>query len=192
VYKRLVQRMLENGTTAASVFGTISVEANLILAQAFVNAGVRGQIGKVNMDQLSPPFYVETTSQSLSSTRTFISQMRSLVADLPPHLQIVEPVVTPRFQPTCSMELLKGLAKIAKEEGTRVQSHMCESEGQVALSKELLGGRRDVDVLAEVRVLPSSHSVTLFLLFPFPPTFPFLPSDYSPLPLHPADLFPAP
>ncbi|BGP33601.1 hypothetical protein JCM10296v2_005405 [Rhodotorula toruloides] len=39
VYRKLVQRLLENGTTAASVFGTISVEANLTLAKAFLDAG---------------------------------------------------------------------------------------------------------------------------------------------------------
>ncbi|GAA5913812.1 hypothetical protein JCM6882_007706 [Rhodosporidiobolus microsporus] len=153
VYQRLVERLLENGTTAASVFGTISVEANLVLARAFLDAGLRGQIGKVAMDQLSIPSYIETTESSLSSTRTFIEDMRSLVSSLPPHQQIVEPVVTPRFVPTCSLELLKSLADLAKKEGVRLQSHMCESQGMVDVCKEMLGGKSDVQVLNELGLL---------------------------------------
>lgn len=173
--------MLENGTTAASVFGTLSVEAkcvdccpglrfalthpcaadlcvarSLVLAKAFLDAGLRGQIGKVAMDQHSLPTYVETTSSSLSSTRSFISSVRSLVAPLAPEHQLVEPVVTPRFVPTCSLELLRGLAGIARETGARVQSHMCESEGMVNVCRDMLGGKSDVEVLDEVRSLALS------------------------------------
>ncbi|GAA6038125.1 hypothetical protein JCM8097_007559 [Rhodosporidiobolus ruineniae] len=155
VYERLVQRMLENGTTAASVFGTISVEANLVLARAFLSAGLRGQIGKVAMDQHSLPSYIETTASSLYATRDFISQMRQLVAPLPEEQRLVEPVVTPRFVPTCSLELLKGLAEMAKEEDVRVQSHMCESQGMVDLCREMLGGKSDVEVLNELGLLHS-------------------------------------
>ncbi|GAA5996587.1 uncharacterized protein JCM10292_003071 [Rhodotorula paludigena] len=150
VYARLVQRLLQNGTTAASVFGTISVEANLVLAQAFLDAGIRGQIGKVAMDQHSIPTYVETTSSSLSATRTFIERMR--VLDPAPQ-PLVEPVITPRFVPTCSLELLRGLADLARETGTRVQSHMCESEGMVTVCREMLGGKSDVEVLDELGLL---------------------------------------
>ncbi|KPV72314.1 uncharacterized protein RHOBADRAFT_55799 [Rhodotorula graminis WP1] len=153
VYAKLVQRMLENGTTAASVFGTISVEANLVLAKAFLDAGLRGQIGKVAMDQHSIPTYVETTSSSLSSTRSFISAVRELVAPLAPEQQIVEPVVTPRFVPTCSMDLLRGLSDLARETGARIQSHMCESEGMVRVCKDMLGGKSDVAVLNELGLL---------------------------------------
>ncbi|GAA5942676.1 hypothetical protein JCM1841_004149 [Sporobolomyces salmonicolor] len=155
VYEKLVQRLLENGTTAASVFGTISVEANLVLASCFLRAGLRGQIGKVAMDQHSIPSYLETTSSSLADTRVFVSSMRSLVADLPTRLQLVEPVVTPRFVPTCSIELLKGLAEIAQSENLRLQSHMCESQGMVDVCKEMLGGRSDVELLNELGLLHS-------------------------------------
>jgi len=174
VYAKLAQRMLENGTTAASVFGTISVEAkcvqfpllvalvlypadfhalrSLVLAKAFLDAGLRGQIGKVAMDQHSIPTYVETTSSSLSSTRSFISAVRELVAPLAPEQQIVEPVVTPRFVPTCTLELLRGLSALARETGARIQSHMCESEGMVRVCKDMLGDKSDVEVLNEVRL----------------------------------------
>ncbi|KAG0655866.1 hypothetical protein C6P46_000571 [Rhodotorula mucilaginosa] len=142
-----------NGTTAASVFGTISTEANLVLAQAFLAAGLRGQIGKVAMDQNSIPSYIETTASSLADTETFIDKVRDLTAALPDEQRIVEPVVTPRFVPTCSIELMRGLATLAEQTGVRVQSHMCESQGMVEACREMLGGKSDVEVLDEVGLL---------------------------------------
>ncbi|BGP26031.1 guanine deaminase [Rhodotorula toruloides] len=153
VYKRLVQRLLENGTTAASVFGTISVEANLTLARVFLHAGIRAQIGKVAMDQYSQPSHIETTDSSLTDTRRFIESMHWLVASLPEERRIVEPVVTPRFVPTCSVELMKGLSELAKETGVRIQSHMCESQGMVDVCHEMLGGKSDVEVLDDLGLL---------------------------------------
>ncbi|GAA5966500.1 hypothetical protein JCM3765_007591 [Sporobolomyces pararoseus] len=153
VYEKLVQRMIENGTTAASVFGTISVEANLVLAKAFVAAGLRGQIGKVAMDQNSLPNYLETTDSSLAETRRFISAIRDLNNSTPRHLELVEPVVTPRFVPTCSKELLVGLEEIARSEGLRIQSHLAESIGEVELCQSMLGGQTDVEYFNELGLL---------------------------------------
>ncbi|GAA5984702.1 hypothetical protein JCM5350_007922 [Sporobolomyces pararoseus] len=153
VYEKLVQRMIEKGTTAASVFGTISVEANLVLAKAFIAAGLRGQIGKVAMDQNSLPNYIETTDSSLSETRRFISAIRELNNTTPPHLELVEPVITPRFVPTCSRELLVGLEEIARSEGLRIQSHLAESIGEVELCKSMLGGQTDVQYFNELGLL---------------------------------------
>ncbi|GAA5864073.1 hypothetical protein JCM3774_006370 [Rhodotorula dairenensis] len=153
VYERLAQRMIQNGTTAASVFGTISTEANLVLATAFLEAGLRGQIGKVAMDQNSIPSYIETTASSLADTESFINQVRDLTDALPEERRIVEPVVTPRFAPTCSIELMRGLAALASKTGTRVQSHMCESHVMVEACRDMLGGKSDVEVLDEVGLL---------------------------------------
>ena len=47
---------------------------------------------------------------------------------LPPHMALVEPVITPRFVPTCSDELLKGLGRLSAEQGLRVQSHMVRTD----------------------------------------------------------------
>ncbi|GAA5913548.1 uncharacterized protein JCM6883_004450 [Sporobolomyces salmoneus] len=153
VYERLVERLRENGTTSASVFGTIRVEANMVLARTFQGAGIRGQIGKVSMDQNSPSFYVETTRTSLDETRRFISLINDLNSSIPEHLRLVEPVVTPRFVPTCTRELLVGLKEIAKSEGVRVQSHLAESKAEVELCKEMLNGQTDVEYFNELGLL---------------------------------------
>ena len=73
------------------------------------------------MDQNSIPSYIETTASSLADTEAFINKVRHLTAALPEEQRIVEPVVTPRFVPTCSIELMRGLATLAEKTGTRVQ-----------------------------------------------------------------------
>lgn len=112
------------------------------------------------MDQNSLPSYIETTASSLADTRRFIESMHSLVASLPDEQRLIEPVVTPRFVPTCSIELMKGLSDLAKEKNVRIQSHMCESQGMVDVCREMLGGKSDVELLDQVR-----SSGTLFPVF---------------------------
>jgi guanine deaminase len=57
--------------------------------------------------------------------------MASLTAPLPAHERLVHPVLTPRFVPVCSDELLSSLGDLARERNLMVQSHMCESRDQM-------------------------------------------------------------
>lgn len=114
--------------------------ASLILAEEFQKAGVRAFVGKLSMDISSRPTYIEpSSSSSLSSARSFIDRCRSSVSHLPTHERLVEPVITPRFVPTCSDELLEGLGKLSAKESVKVQSHMCEARDQVDWVKSLRG-----------------------------------------------------
>ncbi len=75
--------------------------------------------------------------------------MSELIQTLPIHQRIVQPIITPRFVPVCSDELLRGLAKVSEERRIRVQSHMCESRDQMEWV-EGQRGKRDEVVFAEV------------------------------------------
>jgi len=137
VYRTLAHRLIENGTGAVLLFGTIKSETNLILAKAMQEAGIRAFVGKLSMDISSRPTYREPSAQAaLDSAKTFVGDCRALVDHLPSHKRLVEPVLTPRFVPTCSEELLCGLGRLAKEDGgVRIQSHMAESKDMVDLVK---------------------------------------------------------
>ncbi|PCH40112.1 hypothetical protein WOLCODRAFT_34004, partial [Wolfiporia cocos MD-104 SS10] len=132
VYRQLAVRLVENGTGAVLLFGTIKSETNLILARVMQEAGIRAFVGKLSMDISSRPSYVEASADdSLAAARSFVAQCRALTAHLPEHERLVEPVLTPRFVPTCSDKLLDGLGELAKEQYLRVQSHMAEAHDQV-------------------------------------------------------------
>ena len=105
------------------------------------------------MDISSRPSYVEASvSSSLASASSFAEKCQGLVQHLPAHRRLVEPVLTPRFVPTCSNELLKGLGKLSEERSLRIQSHLAEAEDQV---KWVRGerGTEDIDVFSQVRVV---------------------------------------
>lgn len=96
-YSKVVRRLLEHGTTTCSYYGTIHLEATKVLADEVYRQGARGLIGKVNMDQNSPDFYCETTSDSLADTRELCRYVMEEIRS-----PRVRPVITPRFAPTCS------------------------------------------------------------------------------------------
>ena len=76
--------------------------------------------------------YVEpTASASLDAARSFVNRCRSLVQHLPASRRLIEPVLTPRFVPTCTNELLQGLARLSEQQGLKVQSHLAESKDEV-------------------------------------------------------------
>lgn len=89
---------------------------------------------------------------SLAAAATFAEACHTLVNKLPEHRRLVEPVLTPRFVPTCSNHLLEGLGKLSQEKKLRVQSHMAESLDQVAWVRAERGAE-DMDVFERVRLI---------------------------------------
>jgi guanine deaminase len=72
VYKKVVQRTLNLGTTTASYFATIHRESAEVLAEIVDLAGQRAFVGKVNMDCFTPDNYIEGTKESIKETEEFI------------------------------------------------------------------------------------------------------------------------
>lgn len=66
-----------NGTTTAMYFATLHKEASLALADVAHKLGQRAFVGKISMDQHSPDFYVEETSEALAEVEDFIVTLQS-------------------------------------------------------------------------------------------------------------------
>lgn len=116
---------------------------------------MRAFVGKLSMDISSRETYRETSAKdSLSDIRDFIQRCRQSVANLQPHERFVEPVITPRFVPTCSDGLLQGLGSLAKEESVRIQSHLAESYDEV----EWVKSTRQIDDIEVFDKVGGSHS----------------------------------
>ncbi len=112
------------------MFSSLHREATHVLMEELERAGVTGYVGKVNMDRNSPDELRETTEESLRETRRFIEECKYRYR----HLQ---PILTPRFTPSCTDELMKGLGELKREYGLRVQSHLSENLDEVAWVKAL-------------------------------------------------------
>ena len=158
VYRAAVEDMLRNGTTTALVFASARLDASdAFVAAAIERGGPRSLVGKVSMDRHCPDHYVETTAQSLVDTEEFIVRTKAanaalkLPAGSPP---IVAPVVTPRFLPTCTPELLRGLGALAEKHDTFIQSHLSESCDELQFSSSLFPERAsDAAAFAEFGLL---------------------------------------
>ena len=129
-------------------------------------AGIRAFVGKLSMDLSSRPTYVEPSSQSaLSSAESFVERCQQIFSNLPPPQRLVEPVLTPRFVPTCSDELLEGLGKLSVSKSLRIQSHMAEAHDQVAWVRRERGSE-DIEVFERVS---NSSALRLLILTRFEP-----------------------
>lgn len=130
VYSALIKDLWKKGTTRVSLFGTIHREATELLMDLLDKSGLGGFVGKVNMDRNAPDFYRESTSESLAETRKWLDNTAN-------KYKRVKPIITPRFVPTCTPELMLGLGKLAKEYNVPIQSHLSENRKEIEFVKEL-------------------------------------------------------
>ncbi|KNC46974.1 guanine deaminase [Thecamonas trahens ATCC 50062] len=133
VYKAMLKRMVAAGTTTACMFGTLHAPASVDLARYSRDVGLRGLVGKVCMDSHAPDNYIEPSAEdSLAATKDFVRDVLAL------DNARVRPVITPRFAPSCSAELLAGLGQLATDfGGLHIQSHISESPAEIAWVRDL-------------------------------------------------------
>ncbi len=128
IYESLVDSLLANGTTTALYFATTHLPATELLANICLRRGQRALIGKVAMDDPNecPSYYRDASAElAAADTRAFIDYVRRLPGN---ETQLIQPVVTPRFIPSCTDDLLFRLGGLAKETGCHVQTHCSESD----------------------------------------------------------------
>ncbi|EMS8796458.1 guanine deaminase [Enterobacter ludwigii] len=163
-YTELVSALLANGTTTAVYFATLHTESSVELARICLAQGQRALVGRVAMDDPSqcPDYYRDDTAASAEAeTRAFIRA----VAELPGNTaKRVLPVITPRFIPSCTDDLLKRLGSVAKETGCHVQTHCSESDWEHGYVKERLGktdtvALRDFGLLTPKTILAHSNHI---------------------------------
>jgi len=135
VYEKVVSRTLRNGTTTAMYFGTLHRISSEELASVCYKLGQRALVGKVSMDRNGQQGYQENdTKAALEDADLFI---RNLQASPGGQCGMIMPVLTPRFIPTCTPDLLRGLGELAKRYNCHVQSHISESLDEVEFTASL-------------------------------------------------------
>lgn len=128
-YRVFTDELTRSATTRACVFATVHRPATLLLMELMEKAGLRGFVGKLNMDSNCPDYLRETTDGSLAETRRWLEESAGFSA--------VRPVITPRFIPSCSEELMNGLGELQREFGAAMQSHLSENLSEIEWVKQL-------------------------------------------------------
>ena len=159
VYKAFIDDLLRHGTMHAVIFATIHNGATDILVNELENKGINAYVGKVNMDKDSPSYLIEDTNESIKDTETFIKK----------HInnKYAKPILTPRFAPTCSYQLLEGLGKLAKEYNVPTQTHVVESLWEKEEAKKCYKGCKcDTEIYDKAGLLKTKPFIAAHFIFP--------------------------
>lgn len=127
-YDYFVEGLYKSATTRASIFGTIHREATELLMAKLHECGMAAYVGKVNMDRNSPETLCE--KDAVSETKEWIEETQDRYKN-------IKPILTPRFTPSCTDDLMMALGEIRKTYQLPMQSHLSENPGEVAWVKEL-------------------------------------------------------
>ena len=131
-YGIFAEQMRKSAATRACIFATIHKEATILLMDLMEESGLSTMIGKVNMDRNSPDYLCEPSAEaSAQATREWLKA----VADR--KYKHTRPILTPRFTPSCTDELMELLKEIQTETHLPMQSHLSENPGEIAWVKEL-------------------------------------------------------
>ncbi|ODQ81655.1 hypothetical protein BABINDRAFT_159916 [Babjeviella inositovora NRRL Y-12698] len=133
VYNKVLNKTLANGTTLAAYYATLDPDATNLLADLCLQKGQRALIGRVCMDSNSPDYYVETLEQSKKSTTQVIAH----VEQRDPLGELVQPILTPRFAPSCSSDLMHWLGELREAKDMLCQTHISENAGEIQWVKGL-------------------------------------------------------
>ncbi|NLS11965.1 guanine deaminase [Vibrio sp. SM6] len=164
IYADVVSTLLANGTTSAVYFASIHRESSELLAQHCLTQGQRGFVGKVNMDNAEqcPDFYRESSvAQALAETEQFVHNVFALPGN---DIGLVSPVITPRFVPSCTPQMLRGLGDLVQKYDLHMQTHCSESDWARDYAQSQFG-KTDIEIYAEHGLLNRksvlAHSIFL-------------------------------
>ena len=130
MYRRFVRTLWRYGTMRVVAFASVHLDSTRLLMQLLDKAGMGGRVGKVNMNRNCPPGLQESVDDALKACDTLVEEFERPDAR-------VRPIVTPRFIPSCTPELLKACGEMVRKYNLPVQSHLSENHGEIALVREL-------------------------------------------------------
>ena len=134
-YESFVRHLVHSTTTRASIFATIHVPATLHLMELLEQSGLRTYVGKVNMNRNCPVYLREISkNQAVRDTVAWIEAAEKF--------EKTKPILTPRFIPSCTDDLMYALSELRRQYGLPVQSHLSENPGEIAWVAELCPGTK--------------------------------------------------
>ena len=130
-YGMFVEAMKKGATTRSCIFATRHRYATELLMEQMEESGLVSYVGKVNMDrEASEALTEESAKMSAYTTFGWINAVKD-------KFENTKPILTPRFIPCCTDELMGELREIQMAYGLPVQSHLSESKGEIDFVKLL-------------------------------------------------------
>jgi guanine deaminase len=117
------------GTTTAVVYGAVYEASLHATFQAAEALGIRAVLGKVMMDRITYDPTIDRSTildRSLAESRRLIERWHGAADDR------LRYAVTPRFAVSCTGDLLRESAALARSTGAYWQTHLSEDRGEIA------------------------------------------------------------
>ena len=130
MYRRFVRDLWRFGTMRVVAFASVPLECTRRLRRRLDKAGMGGRVGKVNMNRNCPEGLQESVDDAVKACDTLVEEFEREDSR-------VRPIVTPRFIPSCTPELLKACGEMARRYNLPIQSHLSENHDEIAWVKEL-------------------------------------------------------
>ncbi len=158
-YDAFVDELIKNGTFHVVALATIHRPATNYLFKKLEEKGLYAYVGKVGMDMNSPDYLCETTEEYLKDTEEYLKEHMGATK--------VKPIITPRFAPTCTKELMYGSGELAKKYGVGMQTHVVESIWEAGAALECHpGNTSDSGIYEKAGLLGNGPNVFAHVIFP--------------------------
>ena len=130
IYRRFIHDLWRFGTMRVVAFASVHLDSTRLLMQLLQQTGMGGRVGKVNMNRNCPEGLQESTTDALKACD-------ALVDDFERPDALVRPIVTPRFIPSCTPDMLEACGQMARQHQLPVQSHLSENHDEIVWVAEL-------------------------------------------------------
>ena len=131
-YQRFVDYLKYGPNTRHVIFASLHVKSTQILMDLMEESKMVSFVGKVNMDRNGGVDLEEKDAdESEKATLDWLESIKGKYKN-------TYPILTPRFIPSCTDELLEKLRKIKDEYNLPIQSHLSENLGEIEWVKELV------------------------------------------------------
>lgn len=131
MYRRFVHDLWRFGTMRSCVFATVHTESTRLLMDLFRDAGMGALVGKVGMNRNCPAGLQESVEDMVKGYEELLACSQSSRRKVS-EADKVRPIITPRFIPSCTPEMLRACGELAGKYGLPVQSHLSENRDEIA------------------------------------------------------------
>ena len=143
--------MLKAGTTTCVIYTAPFFSACDMAFEIAKETGIRALIGMTMMDMNCPENLPQNSHKTLEESILLYEKWHGKNAKL-------DYIFTPRFAPTCSLELMKEVVKYAIEHNAWIQTHLSENKEEIEMVKEIFGYKSYTEVYQKAGLL-TQHSI---------------------------------
>ena len=130
MYRRFVRDLWRFGTMRTVAFATVHRDSTRLLMNLFLEAGMGARVGKVDMNRNCPEALCRSVEDAVRDNEALIAEYAKPDA-------LVSPIITPRFVPSCTPEMLQACGELARKYNLPVQSHLSENRNEIAWVQNL-------------------------------------------------------